>query len=173
MPTTPDILKSIERGIAQLERELASLVAARAAITKTAITKTVTTKSPITKTKAKSSPAATPTAPAKPRRGRRAAPKPATRAAGAVRADGLEQLLEASDGITTAALAERANAAPDRVLALLRELEQKGRIRRSGQRRSTRWHVLTDEDRVAARAAEIEARIKAPRRRRAAAAAAR
>lgn len=68
----------------------------------------------------------------------------------------LETLLGASDGLTTTALAEQANGGRDQVLTLLRELEAAGRIRRTGQRRATRWHVITDEDRIAARVAELE-----------------
>jgi hypothetical protein len=58
------------------------------------------------------------------------------------------------------------------VLGVLRELEAAGRARRTGQRRGTRWHAVTDEDRIRARAAELERQSKrvgsragAPRRR--------
>ena len=54
----------------------------------------------------------------------------------------------------------RANGDRDQVLTLLRELEAAGRIRRTGQRRSTRWHVITDEDRIRERAAELASRRK-------------
>jgi hypothetical protein len=46
------------------------------------------------------------------------------------------------------------------VLVLLRELEAAGRVRRSGQRRGTRWHAITDEERIAERAAELAALSK-------------
>ncbi len=65
-------------------------------------------------------------------------------------------MLAEHKGITSTALAKLANAAPDQVLALLRELEAAGRARRTGQRRGTRWHAITDEDRIAARVAELE-----------------
>jgi hypothetical protein len=42
----------------------------------------------------------------------------------------------------------------------LRELEKTDQIRRTGERRGTRWHLITDEDRVAARAAEIAAQSR-------------
>ena len=67
----------------------------------------------------------------------------------------LEKLLGASDGLTTTALAEQATGDRDQVLTLLREMEAAGRIRRSGERRGTRWHLITDEDRIAARAIEL------------------
>jgi hypothetical protein len=75
--------------------------------------------------------------------------------------DALEQLLSSTDGLTTAALAEQADAGSDVVLATLKQLEASGRVRRTGQRRSTRWHLITDEDRIAARAAELQAQSRA------------
>ena len=62
--------------------------------------------------------------------------------------------------MSTSALAERANGNRDQTLTLLRELEQAGRIRRTGQRRATRWHAITDQERIETRAAELAARRK-------------
>lgn len=62
------------------------------------------------------------------------------------------------DGLTTAALAEHSGAQRDQVLGLLRDREQTRRVRRTGQRRATRWHVITDEDRIRERAAELAGR---------------
>jgi hypothetical protein len=90
-------------------------------------------------------------------RRRRAKPKPPPAAeTEVVPAGKLEVMLTQHDGITTAALAKLANGKPEQVLALLRELEAAGRARRTGQRRGTRWHAITDEDRINARAAELE-----------------
>ena len=75
----------------------------------------------------------------------------------AVPADRLESLLSKNGGLTTAALAEQSGENRDQVLSLLRELETAGRVRRSGQRRGTRWHAITDEDRIRERTAELEA----------------
>ena len=72
----------------------------------------------------------------------------------------LELLLSEDGGLTTSAIAERTNGNRDQVLTLLRELESAGRIRRTGQRRATRWHAITDEDRIRERAAELAARRK-------------
>ena len=72
-------------------------------------------------------------------------------------------LLSENGGLTTSVLAERTNGDRDQVLNLLRELEAAGRIRRSGQRRSTRWHAVTDEDRIRERAADLAARSKRKR----------
>jgi DNA-binding MarR family transcriptional regulator len=76
----------------------------------------------------------------------------------------LEQLLGGSNGLTTAALAKETNADPGQMLPLLRELEAAGRVRRSGQRRGLRWHAVTDEDRIAARAAELASRSRSAKR---------
>lgn len=69
----------------------------------------------------------------------------------------LEVLLAGSDGSTTAALAKRAGGSRSQILTLLREMEKTGRIHRTGDRRTTRWHLITDEERIRARAAELEA----------------
>lgn len=75
----------------------------------------------------------------------------------AVPADEVESLLSGNGGLSTSELAARADASRDHVLGLLRELEAAGRVRRTGQRRGTRWHQITDEDRIRVRAAELEA----------------
>jgi hypothetical protein len=93
---------------------------------------------------------------ARPKRGQR------RRSVGVVAAGQLEALLSENPEITTSALAERANASREQVLTALHELETARRVRRSGQRRSTRWHAITDEERIAARAAELAARSKTP-----------
>jgi hypothetical protein len=97
---------------------------------------------------------------AKPRRRarRRTGAKAARREV--VPAGKLELLLSDTDGLTTAALAERANRDRDHVLNSLRELETAGRIRRTGQRRATRWHAISNEDRIQERAAELAAQSR-------------
>ena len=73
----------------------------------------------------------------------------------------LHRLLAQSDGLSTAALAEQANADPAQVLPLLREMEATGRVRRAGQRRGTRWHAVANEEEwVAQRAAELAGRSR-------------
>jgi hypothetical protein len=93
---------------------------------------------------------------AQPANARRVRPKPTKRTA-VVAAGQLELLLASSDGLTTRALAEQANGERAQVLRLLREMERAGNVRRTGERRGTRWHLITDEDRIQARAAELEA----------------
>ena len=77
----------------------------------------------------------------------------------------LEELLTEHSGVTSTTLAELANGGRDQVLGVLRELEAAGRARRTGQRRGTRWHAITDEDRISARAAELEMQSKRARSR--------
>lgn len=105
-------------------------------------------------------------APAKPARARRPArrrarTKQTTAATEVAPAGRLHKLLAESDGLSTAALAERANADTAQLLPLLREMEAAGRVRRSGQRRGTRWHaVASQEEWVEQRAAELAARSR-------------
>jgi hypothetical protein len=72
----------------------------------------------------------------------------------------LTALLDGSAGMSTSELAKATNGRPGQLLAVLRELERTGQVRRTGERRGTRWHLITDEDRIAARAAELAAQSK-------------
>jgi hypothetical protein len=56
----------------------------------------------------------------------------------------------------TRQLSQNAHADPGQVLALLKEQETAGQVRRSGTRAATRRYAITDEDRIATRAAELE-----------------
>ncbi|HTU31128.1 MAG TPA: hypothetical protein VMF07_17190 [Solirubrobacteraceae bacterium] len=64
-------------------------------------------------------------------------------------------------GMTTSALAKQTGGDQPVLLELLKESEQKGEVRRQGERRATSWYRITDEDRIAARAAEIAAQSAA------------
>jgi hypothetical protein len=75
-------------------------------------------------------------------------------------AEAAERMLAESDGVTTAEFANQAGADRDQVLKVLRDLETARRVRRTGQRRATRWHAFTDEDRIRERAAELESRVR-------------
>ncbi|HEY3772804.1 MAG TPA: hypothetical protein VGL69_07430 [Solirubrobacteraceae bacterium] len=63
-------------------------------------------------------------------------------------------------GLTTTAIAKQTGGDQPVLLELLKESEQKGEVRRQGERRATSWYRITDEDRIAARAAEIAAQSK-------------
>ena len=85
------------------------------------------------------------------------------RAGVAVRTETLERLLaDTSAGLSANAIAEQAGAGYNPTLKLLRELEAAGQVRRSGSRRSTVWRLVTDEERIAERAAELERRRSIP-----------
>lgn len=138
MPSLDQLIQSIDARIAQLQSDMASLQAARSALVTNGAAPT---------------PASTAEATPTTRRGRRKTRKPLT-------AGVAERLLATSDGLTTAALAQQAGADRHQVLALLRDLEEARRVRRTGQRRATRWHAITDEDRIRERAAELASRSK-------------
>jgi CRP-like cAMP-binding protein len=76
-------------------------------------------------------------------------------------ADALAQLVNAGHGVSAADLAKQLNTDRSQVLARLKELEAQGTVRRTGERRATRWHAVSDEDRIRERAAELERRPKA------------
>jgi hypothetical protein len=80
---------------------------------------------------------------AKPAKTRGATPKPAKPTV-VVAARKLELLLSSSDRRTTTALADQANGDRAQVLKLLREMERDGKVRRTGERRGTRWHLITE-----------------------------
>lgn len=99
----------------------------------------------------------------RPRAGSRrtARPRPGSRESpGPVSAEALELILRERDGagISAAELAERLGAERTSVLARLKALEVEGNVRRTGERRTTRWFAITDEDRIRERAAELERR---------------
>ena len=152
MRTTEAIVDSIENRLRELNQEIETLTAARTALD-----------SPDAGRAAAQASSGAPSA----RRTRRSSNGTQTRSrrraaqpAEVVPAGRLESLLSENGGLTTSALAERTNGNRDQVLTLLRELEAAGRIRRTGQRRSTQWHAITDEDRIRERAAELAARSK-------------
>ncbi|MGZ6639742.1 MAG: hypothetical protein ACXVII_43865 [Solirubrobacteraceae bacterium] len=102
---------------------------------------------------------------ATPRRStRKASAKGTRRRAGVeVGTETLERLLaDTSAGLSANAIAEQAGAGYNPTLKLLRGLEAAGRVRRSGSRRSTVWRLVTDEERIAERAAELERRRSIP-----------
>ncbi len=100
----------------------------------------------------------------KPRRRAAARATPKKRSVASLTAEQLERLLaDVTPGLSAGAIAERAGVGYSRVLALLRELEASGKVRRTGSRRSTVWLLITDEDRVAQRAAELERLVGARR----------
>jgi DNA-binding IclR family transcriptional regulator len=79
----------------------------------------------------------------------------------------LERLLaDSSAGLSANALAKQAGGGYARTLKLLHELETAGQVRRTGNRRSTVWQLITDEERSAERAAELKRLRSGPSQRR-------
>lgn len=147
MTTIPQLVASIDRRLEELRTEIAELENGRAELAADGGLRV-----------AKPEPGPKPQGQAR-RRGRRRRP---VGAHGVVSADALRAVLgNSEDGLTTAELAERANGEPAQVLPLVRELELAGQVRRTGQRRGTRWHaVASEEDWIERRAAELAARSR-------------
>jgi hypothetical protein len=115
----------------------------------------------VTKSKAKTE---TETETIEPRRRAAGAAIPGRRSGSSPSPDGLQRLLaDARSGLSAGAIAQQAGASYSRVLAQLRELESAGTVRRTGSRRSTLWLLITDEERIAQRAAELERLVGARR----------
>jgi hypothetical protein len=71
--------------------------------------------------------------------------------------DSLHRVLaDVRSGISAGAFAAQTGASHNRVLAQLHELGSSGTVQRSGSRRSTLLQLISDEKRIAQRAAEIE-----------------
>ena len=67
------------------------------------------------------------------------------------------QLLTGPDGQTTSTLAKTTGGDQSQILQLLKEAETDDKVKRSGARRATRWHLVTDASKPAARVAERQA----------------
>jgi hypothetical protein len=178
MRTTEAIVDSIESRLRELNQEIETLTAARTALDGAPASQRVAERSgtdagasedggsggparrPGRGSGARTGTGAATRARTRTRTRSRRAKAKAGRAVEVVPAGRLEVLLAENGGLTTSALTEQTNGDRDQVLTLLRELESAGRIRRSGQRRSTRWHAITDEDRINERAAELAARSR-------------
>lgn len=141
--TITDIVSNIDRRLVDVHAEVAHLEGARLALVK----------------------GSRPTRAPKGLPARRKPAKTARPAYQVVPAGKLVALLARTEGMRTAELAEAANGDPARVLVLLKEQESAGEVRRTGTRAATRWHVITDEDRIAARAAESNAQGRRTRAR--------
>jgi hypothetical protein len=138
MPSIEALIQSVDGRIREVNGEIASLQDARAALISNGSAPTPTSR----------------------RRAKRSGRRKPRRATNVLSAETAERMLVKADGLTTAALAEQAGADRDQVLNLLRDLETARRVRRTGQRRGTRWHAITDEERVQQRAAELESRTR-------------
>jgi hypothetical protein len=175
MQSIEQLIQSIDGRIRELSGEIAALQDARTVLISNGAAPTTSTAAPI---RSVAAPLASRAAPVSsggtlvpspvPRGGaERGAPLAAAarrrkprRKAMVLTVDTAERMLAESDGVTTAELAKQAGADRDQVLKVLRELETARRVRRTGQRRATRWHAFTDEDRIRERAAELASRAR-------------
>lgn len=101
---------------------------------------------------------------AKPRRRRSPGTGSGKRALSSISAEQLEQLLAgATSGLSASAIATQTGVGHSRVLGQLRALEASRQVRRTGSRRSTVWLLITDEERIAQRTAELELQLSSRR----------
>jgi hypothetical protein len=184
MPSLDEIRASIETRIAQVQAEIDSLQAARDAlrtdggagpVTRTRDRSTRRAKAPKatrpgprpaadpeTATSPSEVPAEPPLKPAaatrpNPRPRAPRAPAKSPKSSEVLLAGKLEAMLrQAGHGLSARAIAKAAKARDRQVRALLSERESSGHVRRAGTGRGTRWRLITDEERVAARAAELQ-----------------
>jgi predicted ArsR family transcriptional regulator len=69
----------------------------------------------------------------------------------------IEELLRArTSGLSLAALAKELGVGTAKIRAQLTELQRAGQVRSEGSRRTSRWRIVTDEERIADRVAELE-----------------
>lgn len=143
MPDIAQILDAIEQRLTQAHAEIDSLTTARSILADRPAA------APSPAVAAESAPARRRRSPDRSsRRPRRAAEHP-------------EQTIEAllgdsADGISAVALSKRAGMGYARVLTRLHELESAGTVVSTGANRTSLWRLVTDEDRIAKRVAELE-----------------
>lgn len=136
MPRIDEIRISIERRLEDLAIEAAALQAAKAAL--------------LARGEEEREAAA-------PKRRRRRTP--ATTPGEPLSVEQLEQHLTGPKGASAVAIAKRTGATYERVRAMLERLEAAGRVRSAGRSRTSLWRLLSDEERIAARVAELEAQL--------------
>jgi hypothetical protein len=153
MSTMREISDAIADRISQVRMQIASLEAARSVLlepdaptqsapkprpqSRPKVTKALVTPPAVASTTSKSS--------------------PRTRRSGDLAAGRIEDLLrESEDGLSLVALASRADVSDAKVRDRLHELQRQGLVRNSGSRRTSLWRLVSDEDRIAERAAELE-----------------
>jgi hypothetical protein len=69
------------------------------------------------------------------------------------------------EGVPARDIRSRVTGSDNQVLKVLKDLESAGKIKRTGQRRATKWHRVTDNARAAATAAEQPAAARSTKRR--------
>ena len=149
MPPLDQIRQSIEARLSELKNEITTLQAARDAL----YAKRTATAAPAPARQASAKAARRP---AQPRRAR-ATPARSEPRVEVLLADKLEAMLaQAPEGLSAITISKRANASYNQVRELLRECEGSGQVRRTGTRRTSLWQLITEEEQIAERAAELE-----------------
>ncbi len=64
------------------------------------------------------------------------------------------------DGVPARDIRSQVNGSDNQVLKVLKDLESEGKVKRSGQRRATKWHLVTENGRSATRAAKPTRRTR-------------
>jgi DNA-binding MarR family transcriptional regulator len=181
MPNLQEITDAIDDRLVELRQQIASLQAARGALTgiqrsgpggRTESRPAAATRTPPTARRSHTSAPRRPAASgsvsaaastsAPPRSAAATAPKArAAKSSSRSRRRELEPgqieglLRESEDGLSLVALARRVGVSEANVSERLGSLERSGEVRRSGPRRTSLWRVVTDEERIAERAAEL------------------
>ena len=146
MSTVQEISDAIADRIRQAQGQISSLEAARSILVE------FDAPAPSPPPRASRAPSAPPAVEAA--RPRRSGP---TRRSGDLVAGQLEDLLRDSDGgLSLVALAARADVSDAKVRDRLHDLQRQGEVRNSGSRRTSVWRLVSDEERIAERAAELE-----------------
>lgn len=172
MSDSEQILDVIDVRLVEVRSEIAALQAARAALIGQLQAKGATRRGPGRPKRPTHVPApppasraagsdgsASPSAATAPRsRGTSKPPRSVrTRRAKAMLNGAIENILrENPEGLSAAALTKVTGASHAGVTTRLRELEQAGEVRRSGARRTSRWRIVSGEEQIAERAAELE-----------------
>jgi predicted Rossmann fold nucleotide-binding protein DprA/Smf involved in DNA uptake len=67
------------------------------------------------------------------------------------------------EGVPARDIRSQVNGSDNQVLKVLKDLESEGKIKRTGQRRATKWHLVTENGRSATRAARPTRRARQPK----------
>jgi predicted HTH transcriptional regulator len=68
--------------------------------------------------------------------------------------------LVTAEGVPAREIRSQVNGSDNQVLKVLKDLESEGKVKRTGQRRATKWHLVTDNGRSATRAARPTRRTR-------------
>jgi hypothetical protein len=150
-------VESIDKRLDELTTEIERLERAQSALERSGLQAGVDTEAPSPNGRPHVAPAAPREQRARARAGARTRAGAPRRRSATPREEDLEQVLAAAvDGLSANAIADSVGGGYQPTLKRLRELESAGRVRRLGTRRSTRWRLVTDEERIAERTAELE-----------------